>query len=104
LGIGAPPVAITSAGALAPATLSLAAEQQPRPLWAGTLGGWWLKVVWDALKDLQEADKALVEKVASIEVLVAGRYTTREEFDRNLNAVFVKLDRIYELLSQKADR
>ena len=71
---------------------------------AGTLGGWWLKVVWDALKDLQEADKALVEKVASIEVLVAGRYTTREEFDRNLNAVFVKLDRIYELLSQKADR
>ena len=71
---------------------------------SGTLGGWWLKVVWDALKDLQEADKALVEKVASIEVLVAGRYTTREEFDRNLNAVFVKLDRIYELLSQKADR
>jgi len=71
---------------------------------AGTLGGWWLKVVWDELKDLQEADKALVEKVASIEVLVAGRYTTREEFDRNLNAVFVKLDRIYELLSQKADR
>ena len=71
---------------------------------AGTLGGWWLKVVWDALKDLQAADKALVEKVASIEVLVAGRYTTREEFDRNLNAVFVKLDRIYELLSQKADR
>lgn len=71
---------------------------------AGALGGWWLKVVWDALKDLQEADKALVEKVASIEVLVAGRYTTREEFDRNLNAVFVKLDRIYELLSQKADR
>ena len=70
----------------------------------GTLGGWWLKVVWDALKDLQEADKALVEKVASIEVLVAGRYTTREEFDRNLNAVFVKIDRIYELLSQKADR
>ena len=71
---------------------------------AGTLGGWWLKVVWDALKDLQEADKALIEKVGSIEVLVAGRYTTREEFDRNLNAVFVKLDRIYELLSQKADR
>ena len=71
---------------------------------AGALGGWWLKVVWDALKDLQEADKALVEKVASIEVLVAGRYTTREEFDRSMNAVFAKLDRIYELLSQKADR
>lgn len=71
---------------------------------AGTLGGWWLKAIWDGLKDLQKADKALADKVASIEVLVAGGYVTREEFDRNLNAVFVKLDRIYELLSQKVDR
>lgn len=71
---------------------------------AGTLGGWWLKAVWDGLKDLQKADKQLAEKVASIEVLVAGGYVTREEFDRNLNAVFAKLDRIYELLSQKVDR
>lgn len=71
---------------------------------AGFLGGWWLKVIWDSLKDLQTADKALAEKVASIEVLVAGGYTTREEFDRTLAAVFTKLDRIYELLSAKADR
>jgi len=71
---------------------------------AGFLGGWWLKVMWDALKELQQADRALTEKVASIEVLVAGGYVTRDEFDRNLNAVFTKLDRIYELLSQKADR
>ena len=71
---------------------------------AGFLGGWWLKVMWDALKDLQQADRALTEKVASIEVLVAGGYVTRDEFDRNLNAVFTKLDRIYELLSTKADR
>lgn len=71
---------------------------------AGFLGGWWLKVMWDALKDLQQADRALTDKVASIEVLVAGGYVTRDEFDRNLNAVFTKLDRIYELLSQKADR
>lgn len=71
---------------------------------AGFLGGWWLKVMWDALKELQQADRALTEKVASIEVLVAGGYVTRDEFDRNLNAVFTKLDRIYELLSTKADR
>lgn len=71
---------------------------------AGTLGGWWLRAVWNGLRDLQSADKQLAEKVASIEVLVAGGYVTREEFDRNLNAVFMKLDRIYELLNKKVDR
>lgn len=71
---------------------------------AGFLGGWWLKVMWDALKDLQQADRALTDKVAAIEVLVAGGYVTRDEFERSLNAVFTKLDRIYELLSKKADR
>ncbi len=34
---------------------------------AGTLGGWWLKVMWDSLKELQAADKDLVEKVSRIE-------------------------------------
>lgn len=33
------------AGALAPATMSLAAGQ-PRPLWAGTLGGWWSPITF----------------------------------------------------------
>jgi len=49
---------------------------------ASTLGGWWLKVMWDSLKELQAADKDLVEKVSRIEVLVAGNYVRREEFDR----------------------
>ena len=71
---------------------------------AGFLGGWWLKVIWDSLKELQTADRSLAEKVAAIEVLVAGNYVPRDEFDRTLAAVFTKLDRIYELLSAKADR
>jgi hypothetical protein len=45
---------------------------------AGFLGGWWLKVMWDEVKGLQKADKSLVEKIASIEVLVACRYITRD--------------------------
>ena len=48
----------------------------------GFLGGWWLKVLWDAVKDLQAADKVLVEKVSSIEILVAGNYITRADFDK----------------------
>lgn len=71
---------------------------------AGALGGWVLTVIWGALKDLQEADKQLAEKVAAIEILVAGRYVTRDEFSTVLNAIFTKLDKIQETLSNKADR
>jgi len=70
----------------------------------GVLGGWTLNTVWAAVKDLQEADKELAEKVGAIEVLVAGRYITREEFNSTLNQVFERLDRIRDMISQKADR
>ena len=70
----------------------------------GVIGGWLLNTVWGALKDLQEADKELAEKVAAIEVLVAGRYVTRDEFNSTLNQVFERLDRIRDLVSSKADR
>ena len=71
---------------------------------AGTLGGWWLNVVWGSLKALQTADKALIEKVGAIEVLVAGRYMTREEFTSTITALFAKLDKIQDLLNSKADK
>lgn len=70
----------------------------------GVLGGWVLSTVWGAVKDLQDADKELADKVAAIEVLVAGRYITREEFNATFNQVFERLDRIRDMLSQKADR
>lgn len=70
----------------------------------GVLGGWTLNTVWAAVKDLQEADKELADKVAAIEVLVAGRYITREEFNSTFNQVFERLDRIRDMISQKADR
>lgn len=66
--------------------------------------GWWLNTVWSSLKELQAADRDLAEKVASIEVLVAGQYVTREEFNTVLGQVFSKLDRIIEKLNEKADR
>ena len=70
----------------------------------GTIGGWWLNAVWGSLKELQAADRDLAEKVASIEVLVAGRYVTRDEFNNTLSQVFTKLDRIIDAVNQKADR
>lgn len=70
----------------------------------GVIGGWWLNAMWTSIKELQEVDRDLAEKVASIEVLVAGRYVTRDEFNSTLGQVFTKLDKIIDTLNQKADR
>ena len=67
----------------------------------GVLGGWTLNTVWAAVKDLQEADKELAAKVGAIEVLVAGQYVTRDEFNQVLNQVFERLDRIRDLISAR---
>lgn len=71
---------------------------------AGALIGWLLKVVWEALKDLQEQDQKLAEKVGKIEVLVAGGYVKREEFDRVILRLFDKLDHIEQKIDGKADK
>lgn len=71
---------------------------------AGFLGGWWMKVLHESVRDLQEADKRLAEKVSGIEVLVAGNYVKRDDFDKSVQAIFHKLDRIEDKLDGKADK
>lgn len=66
--------------------------------------GFVLKAIWDSYKDLKKADSALADKVNSIEVLVAGQYVKRDDFDRVAQAIFVKLDKISDKLDQKADK
>lgn len=68
------------------------------------LFGFLLRTVWQAVKDLQAADKQLVEKVNTIEVLVAGQYIKKDEFERFSDAMFKKLDRIEEKLNKKEDK
>jgi hypothetical protein len=71
---------------------------------SGFLGGWWLKVIWDAVKDLQLADRILVDKVNTIEILIAGNYISKHEFDKMAAAIFVKLDKIADKLDRKVDK
>jgi hypothetical protein len=71
---------------------------------AGTLSGFVLSAIWSGLKDLQRADKELVDKVARIEVLVAGSYVKRDEFDRMAAALFTKLDKIDNKLDNKVSK
>lgn len=71
---------------------------------AGALGGWWMKAMWEGLKDLQKADQNLTREVAQLQTLVAGEYMRREEFERSSQAIFAKLDRIEDKLDGKADK
>lgn len=66
--------------------------------------GWILKVLWDAICELQKTDKDLAEKVGKIEVLVAGQYVKVDRFDQMVNAIFAKLDKIDNKLDQKVDK
>jgi len=70
----------------------------------GALIGFLLNVIWQAVKDLQKADKDLTAKISEIEVLVAGAYVKKDDHDRTTIALFAKIDRIYDLLSNKADK
>lgn len=53
-----------------------------------------IKWLWESHKELQAMDKELADKVSKMEVLVAGQYITRQEFDRGIQRIFEKLDHI----------
>ena len=69
-----------------------------------TLFGWFLRVSWDALSKLREQDRDLADKVARIEVLVAGEYVKKDDFDRVIGRLFDKIDHIELKIDQKADK
>ena len=71
---------------------------------AGALIGFILKSIWDAVKDLQTSDKELADKVSRIEVLVAGEYVKKEEFNSIMLRLFEKLDHIEAKIDGKADK
>ena len=70
----------------------------------GFLGGWILKVIWEGVKDLQVVDKLLTEKVNTIEILIAGNYMSKHDFDKIAAAIFAKLDKIEDKLDRKVDK
>ena len=71
---------------------------------AGSLGGWLLKFLHSAMRDLSQSDIQLAEKGQAIEVLVAGQYVKRDDMERLATAIFAKLDRIEAKLDGKVDR
>ena len=70
----------------------------------GGLIGFLLNAVWQAVKDLQKADKILADRIGEIEVLVAGSYITKTDFTNVTDAIFRKLDRIEDKIDTKKDK
>jgi len=70
----------------------------------GALFGWWVRTIWVDVRRLQDVDVRLTDRIAAIEVLVAGQYVRRDKFDATIDKMFQKLDRIEEGLNGKADR
>lgn len=67
---------------------------------AGAVLSFMFKSLSNALKDLREADKNLAVKINNMEVVIAGEYLKRDEFKQFTDAVFKKLDRIEERVSE----
>jgi len=70
----------------------------------GAIGGWMLNRLQESLKSLHTADTELAQKVQSIEVVVAGQYVKRDEFQSLVNALFAKLDKIDDKINNKVDK
>lgn len=70
----------------------------------GLLVGWQVNSVRDSIRDLKAADEKLATKVQHIEVLVAGKYATRDEVRELGSQINEKLDRIVQKLDSKADK
>lgn len=67
------------------------------------LVGWLLNNLSQSMRDLTRADSELTTKVQGIELLVAGTYVKRDEFDAKINAMFHKLDSIEEKIDRRLE-
>lgn len=67
-------------------------------------GGVWVRGIADSMKELKKSDAELADKVQGIELLVAGQYVTKTDFDKKIDKLFEKLDHIATAIDRKQDR
>lgn len=70
----------------------------------GGLIGYVISSIKDSIKELQNNEASLADKVQKIEVLVAGTYVKRDDLKEMSTALFAKLDKIEFKLDQKVDK
>ena len=60
-------------------------------------GGWGMKMLYDAIKSLKQADKELGEKVQNLELSIAGSIATKEDTEKILDKIDTLNTRVTEL-------
>ena len=71
---------------------------------AGGLGGILLKLIWDAIREVKDADLRMTAELAELKVLVAGQYVTRGEYRDDMGGIKEALKRIEDKLDGKQDK
>lgn len=71
---------------------------------SGAMGGFILKLIWDAIKGVQEADTSMASDIASLKVMVAGQYVTRADYRADMTGIKDSLQRIEDKLDSKQDK
>lgn len=71
---------------------------------ASLLAGWWMKAIWDELKDLEKEDRLMSAKLNQLHVLIAGDYVKGERLDKIITDLFEQLDRIEAKVERKMDK
>lgn len=64
---------------------------------ACSIGGWFCRIMWQSVKDLQKDLK-------QVEIVIAGQYVTRVEMTKNQDEIIKRLDKINDKLDEKADK
>lgn len=59
-------------------------------------GGWFVKSLKDQINDIRSDHNSTKTRLQNVELLVAGQYVTRTEFEAKVNALFMKLDKIQD--------
>ncbi len=62
------------------------------------------KSVNESIHEIEIDASKLTEKVQAVELLVAGNYVMKSEFEAKMDAMFKKLDKIFDKLDGKADK
>lgn len=58
------------------------------------LGGWIMHSFKSDIRENHKFAKETSDRLTQVELLVAGKYITRDEFDKKFDAMFRKLDNI----------
>jgi hypothetical protein len=65
---------------------------------AGAFGGFFLRQVWDSIQALRDKDDEIADKVHKIEVDIAEKMLTKNEFSRTADLLFEKIERLNDKL------